>query len=199
MADQDLPAFGNMAYWDDGYKRGDAPSEWFLPYKTFSKFVHKHCPPDQSVLVLGCGTSGLTMEMLNEGYADIQSMDYSPEAIEQMRRRRPDLRWHAMDVRAMTFESGTFHTIVDKGTLDCLFFLDETNDAVIQMLTEVCRVLRPGGRYIVVTCGHPMQRMDIFTRNEFGWTVTDWKEYQPPEASFTHASAYVYCITKNAE
>jgi SAM-dependent methyltransferase len=199
MADDVVPAFGSMTYWDDGYQTGEAPSEWFLPYKTFSKFVRKHCPVDQSVLVLGCGTSCLTMEMLDDGYADIQSIDYSPAAIEQMRARRPDLRWQTMDARAMTFASGTFRTVVDKGTLDCLFFIDETNDAVAGMLSDVSRVLGPGGRYIVVTCGHPMQRMDIFMRRELGWAVTDWKEYEPPDGSFTHASAYVYCITKNAE
>jgi ubiquinone/menaquinone biosynthesis C-methylase UbiE len=193
-----LPAFGDQSYWDGGYKTGDAPAEWFLPYKTFSKFVRKHCPFDQSVLVLGCGTSTLTIEMLEEGFTDIQSMDYSPEAISQMQSRYPSLQWHSMDVRSMTFPDSSFFSIVDKGTLDCLFFLDEDDSSVHQMLSEVSRVLKPGGQYVVVTCGHPMQRVDIFmARKEWGWTVADWKEYQSPDGRFTHPSAYVYCIRKN--
>jgi ubiquinone/menaquinone biosynthesis C-methylase UbiE len=188
-----LPAFGEKSYWDGGYKSGDAPSEWFLPYKTFSKFVRKHCPFDQAVLILGCGTSTLTIEMLDEGFTDIQSMDYSPEAIAQMQARYAALQWHAMDVRSMSFADTSFVSVVDKGTLDCLFFLDEDDKSVHQMLSEVSRILKPGGKYIVVTCGHPMQRMDLFMAKK-EW---DWTEYQPPDGSFTHPSAYVYCIRKN--
>jgi ubiquinone/menaquinone biosynthesis C-methylase UbiE len=198
MTTEVLPEFGSESYWTDGYKSGEAPPEWFIPYKTFSKFVRKHCPAGKSVLVIGCGTSGLSHEMFTEGYTDIQSIDYSDEAIEQMRRQYPDMKWDVMDVRNLTYPDASFDSIVDKGTLDCLFFLDETNEQITKMLLEVSRVLKAGGQYIVVTCGHPMQRMDLFmSRKEFQWTAVDWKEYEPPDGSYTHPSAYVYCIRKN--
>lgn len=200
MSEEPLPEFGKMQYWDDGYKSGDAPAEWFIPYSKFSKFVHKHCPTEDPVLVIGCGTSSVSHDMYTEGYKAIKSMDYSPEAISEMRTKYPDLEWAVMDVRNMSYADGEFGSVVDKGTLDCLFFLDETNEEVTKMLKEVSRVLRPGGRYIVVTCGHPMQRVDLLTRNpDFHWQIADWKEYQPPDDSFTHPSAYVYCLKKNVD
>lgn len=194
---EENPAFGEMKYWDDGYKTGEAPAEWFIPYKKFSKFVHKHCPVENPTLVIGCGTSSLTYEMYEEGYKDIRSMDYSPEAIEEMKVKYPNLDWEVMDVRNMTYTDGQFDSVVDKGTLDCLFFLDETNEQITKMLKEVSRVIRPGGHYVVVTCGHPMQRMELFMNPAFNWEVRDWKEYLPPDDSFTHPSAYVYCMRKN--
>ncbi|OHT16902.1 endothelin-converting enzyme 2-like protein [Tritrichomonas foetus] len=198
MSEEPLPEFGKMEYWDDGYKTGEAPAEWFIPYQTFAKFVRKHVPKDKSVLVIGCGTSSLSNEMYEEGYTQMSSMDYSPEAIEEMKIKYPHLKWSVMDVRKMEYADGEFDSIVDKGTLDCLFFLDETNGEVKKMLGEVSRVLKPGGRYVVVTCGHPMQRTDVFLSDpKFKWNITDWKEYLPPDGSFTHPSAFVYCLTKD--
>ncbi|KAH0793893.1 methyltransferase-like protein 13 [Histomonas meleagridis] len=195
MSEQ-IPDFGNMTYWDDGYKTGEAPAEWFVPYSTIRKFIHKHLGTDKKTLVIGCGTSDLSFEMYNEGYKDIQSMDYSPEAIEEMKVKYPQLEWSVMDVREMTYPNESFDSIVDKGTLDCLFFLDETNEQITKMLLEVSRVLKSGGQYVVVTCGHPMQRNEIFMKPEFNWTVIDWKEYEPPDGSFTHPSAFIYCMKK---
>lgn len=197
MTEEKLPEFGKMEYWDEGYKTGEAPPEWFIPYKTFSKFVRKHIPKDKPVLVIGCGTSSLSYEMYEEGYTQMSSMDYSPEAIEEMKIKYPQLKWSVMDVRKMEYPDASIDSIVDKGTLDCLFFLDETNVEVNKMLSEVSRVLKPGGHYVVVTCGHPMQRTDIFLGDpNYKWNISDWKEYLPPDESFTHPSAYVYCLTK---
>lgn len=193
-----LPEFGKMEYWDKGYKTGDAPPEWFIPYQTFSKFVRKYLSKDKPVLVIGCGTSSLSYEMYEEGYTQLSSMDYSPEAIYEMKNKYPQLNWAVMDVRKMDYEDASIDSIVDKGTLDCLFFLDETNEEVKKMLSEVSRILKPGGHYIVVTCGHPMQRTEIFMENpKYNWYVQNWKEYLPPDESFTHPSAFVYCLTKN--
>ena len=198
MAEEELPKFGEMKYWDDGYKTGEAPKEWFLPYQTFKEFVEKNVPKESDTLVIGCGTSSLSIEMYDSGYKTLQSMDYSPEAIHEMQEAYPHLVWKIEDVRNMSYATGQFDAIVDKGTLDCLFFLDETNESILKMLKEVYRVLKPDGRYVVVTCGCPMQRMDVFYANkELKWDVLDWEEYIPPEGQkWTHPSAFVYYLKK---
>ena len=195
--EENLPAFGEMNYWDTGYKTGKAPHEWFVPYWEIKPFVEKYITTDMNVLVLGCGTSSLSTDMYDAGYKTIRSMDYSPEAIEEMKQQRPEMIWEVMDVREMTYETGQFDGIVDKGTLDCLFFLDETNEQVSKMLLEVSRCLKPGGRYVVVTCGHPMQRVELLTGNPaLNWDILDWDEFLPPDDTYTHPSAYVYCLQK---
>lgn len=199
MSEEVLPEFGKMKYWDDGYKTGEAPAEWFIPYSTIHDFVHKHLDTNKKVLVIGCGTSSLSNDMYEEGYKDIQSMDYSPEAIEEMKVKYPHLEWKVMDVRKMDYQTGEFDSIVDKGTLDCLFFLDETNEEIKKMLAEVSRILKPEGQYVVVTCGHPMQRMEVFSDPVYNWKVIDWDEFEPPDGSYTHPSAFVYCMKKNKE
>ena len=198
---EELPAFGEMNYWDHEYKTGDAPKEWFVPYSTIREFVTKYIKPEMNILVLGCGTSSLSTEMYDEGYKNMESMDYSPEAIEEMKKARPEMVWKVMDVRNMPYEDNLFAGIVDKGTLDCLFFLDENNDNISKMLKEVSRVLKPGGRYTVVTCGHPMQRTDILLGDgSYNWKMLDWEEFLPPdEENFTHPSAYVYCLEKKKD
>lgn len=201
MTEENLPAFGEMKYWDDGYKTGQAPREWFVPYSTIRDFITKYIEPNMKILVLGCGTSNLSTEMYDEGYKNMESMDYSPEAIEEMQQQRPDMIWKVMDVRDMPYKDGEFDGIVDKGTLDCLFFLDEDNSNISKMLKEVSRVLKPGGRYTVVTCGHPMQRTDVLLGDKsYKWDIIDWDEFLPPEGEhFTHPSAFVYCLQKKLE
>ena len=195
---QEIPKFGEMTYWDDGYKTGDAPKEWFVPYSTISAFINKHILMTSNCLVIGCGTSSLSSEMFDSGYKFLESMDYSPSAIEEMKITYPNLKWSIEDVRKMTYLDEQFDAVVDKGTLDCLFFLDDTNESLIKMLQEVSRILKPNGKYCVVTCGHPMQRVDLLCNNKsFNWKLVDWEEYDPPEGNWTHPSAYLYCIQKN--
>ena len=53
----------------------------------------------------------------------------------------------------MNFEDGEFSAVFDKGTLDALM-VDETEAVVADidaMFSEIGRVLKQGGRYIIVT------------------------------------------------
>jgi ubiquinone/menaquinone biosynthesis C-methylase UbiE len=53
----------------------------------------------------------------------------------------------------MDFEDGEFSAVFDKGTLDALM-VDETEAVVADidaMFSEIGRVLKQGGRYIIVT------------------------------------------------
>jgi ubiquinone/menaquinone biosynthesis C-methylase UbiE len=53
----------------------------------------------------------------------------------------------------MDFEDGEFSAVFDKGTLDALM-VDETEAVVADidaMFSEIGRVLKQGGRYIIIT------------------------------------------------
>ena len=200
MVDEEppVPAFGTHDYWDNGYKTGEAPREWFIPYEKMSRFLKKRVPTTSKTLVIGCGTSKLTPEMYDDGFKDIKSMDFSETAIEQMRREYPNFEWDLENVLKMSYPDESFDFIMDKGTLDCMFFMDETNEKITQMLKEVWRVIKQGGFYAVVTCGCPMQRMSLLEdRTSYQFNCITWKEFEPPEnQGYTHPSAFVYILKR---
>lgn len=72
----------------------------------------------------------------------------------QNRSIRPELKFLGMDARNMKeFEDGKFSAIIDKATLDAIY-VDETdavNEYVQKYWSEIDRVLRIGGRYIVIS------------------------------------------------
>ena len=53
------------------------------------------------------------------------------------------------------FESGSFNTILDKGTLDCILCGDNSVPNAAKMMSEMFRLLAPGGHYMVITYGDP--------------------------------------------
>ncbi|CAK0887138.1 unnamed protein product [Prorocentrum cordatum] len=61
----------------------------------------------------------------------------------------------AADAAALPFRSGTFDAVVDKGTLDwlalSLLVSDDRDDRLGGLRKELWRVLRPGGRLVVLT------------------------------------------------
>lgn len=89
---------------------------------------------------------------------NITNIDTSQLVINQMlaqnRSVRPDLKFLQIDACNMSqFADGSFSAILDKATLDAVF-ADETesiNEYVQKYWSEIDRVLRIGGRYIIVS------------------------------------------------
>lgn len=74
--------------------------------------------------------------------------------IAQNRTVRPDLKFLQADASDMKqFGDGSFSAIIDKGTLDAIYVdgTDDVNQFVQKYWEEMDRVLRIGGRYIVIS------------------------------------------------
>lgn len=95
-------------------------------------------------LVLGCGTSRLTEDLATE--YDVVSVDREIAVIQEMRQRRPDLKWICADVD--TFEESNFDVVFDKSTADA--YLAERGD-VAALADCARRALKRNGLYIVVS------------------------------------------------
>lgn len=50
--------------------------------------------------------------------------------------KRPELQWHVMDVREMTYESNIFDLIIDKSTIDAVLCGDDAFINTAQMMRE---------------------------------------------------------------
>ena len=113
------------------------------------KLVRRHLPPDKNahILELGCGHGALIHVARQMGYRNVSGIDGSPEQVAAARR-----------LKIEGVEQGdvmeTLTQTPDK-VLDCVVAFDLiehfTKDELIGLVDEVCRVLKPGGRWIIHT------------------------------------------------
>ncbi|XP_036300168.1 EEF1A lysine methyltransferase 4 isoform X5 [Pipistrellus kuhlii] len=176
--------YREVQYWDQRYRDAadSAPYEWFGDFSSFRALLEPELRPEDRILVLGCGNSALSYQLYLGGFPDVTSVDYSSVVVDAMRARYahvPTLRWETMDVRALGFPSGSFDVVLEKGTLDALLagerdpwtVSSEGVHTVDQVLSEVSRVLVPGGRFISLTSAAPHFRTRHYAQSRYGWSL----------------------------
>ncbi|CAO2631308.1 EEF1A lysine methyltransferase 4 [Lemmus lemmus] len=176
--------YREVQYWDQRYKDAtdSGPYEWFGDFASFRALLEPELCPEDRILVLGCGNSALSYELFLGGFPNVTSVDYSPVVVAAMQVRYahvPSLRWETMDVRALDFPGGSFDVVLEKGTLDALLagerdpwnVSSEGVHTVDQVLTEVSRVLVPGGRFISMTSAGPHFRIRHYAQSHYGWSL----------------------------
>ena len=97
------------------------------------------------------------------GFTNIDNMDYSDVVIEKMKEKHQDMRWHTMDMMAMTFPDGEFDIVLDKGTMDVIMTdnkdpwnpTEEVKERGRKVIDNVYRVLKPGGQFIQISFDQP--------------------------------------------
>ncbi|KAH8044391.1 3-oxo-behenoyl-CoA reductase [Aureococcus anophagefferens] len=77
------------------------------------------------------------------------------------------VEWHAMDARALTFESESHDAVIDKALLDCVLCSDD-KAAAAEVLAEFHRVLRPGGT-LVLFSAHTRASLERTFASQAGW------------------------------
>jgi SAM-dependent methyltransferase len=96
------------------------------------------------VLEVGCGMGNFAERVAQETFAEVVATDLSPRMVELARERGLDAR--VADVQQLPFDDGVFDCAVANAMLYHVEDLD-------QALTELARVLEPGGRLVAVTIG----------------------------------------------
>lgn len=94
------------------------------------------------ILEVGCGPGELAERLAREVPANVVAVDLSPRMVELARDRGVDARLG--DVQALPFAAGVFDCAV------AAWMLYHVPD-VVRGVTELARVLRPGGRLVAVT------------------------------------------------
>ncbi|XP_014460857.2 EEF1A lysine methyltransferase 4 [Alligator mississippiensis] len=169
-------------FWDARYRAGAAPAEWLGGLGRFRRQLEPELRPGDRVLVLGCGSSTLSYDLFQLGYTDITSIDYSAVCIEAMRARYahcPGLRWAVMDARDLRFPDGSFDVVLEKGVLDAMvageadpWHVSPQATALLdRVLSEVSRVLRPGGRFVSISFAQPHFRKPHYAQPAYGWSL----------------------------
>lgn len=179
--------FQKVEYWDKRYasEAEDTDFDWFRKYSDIQHIFHELVPDRKSrILMLGCGNSTLSKDMLDDGYTNIVNLDYSSVVIEKMRARVPELDWRIMDIRELEQHAstlggpGTWDVIVDKGTMDALMAENGSvwnpSEQVLQNVAAevqgVLHLLKPAtGLFLYFTFGQPHFRRPHMQRD--AWTI----------------------------
>jgi demethylmenaquinone methyltransferase / 2-methoxy-6-polyprenyl-1,4-benzoquinol methylase len=114
--------------------------------------------PTDRVLDVACGTGDLTRAMADAGAAEVVGLDFTPEMLAVARRKRlapataPDgkatIRYIDGDAMNLPFEDAGFDV------LSTAFGIRNVADPA-RALREFRRVLRPGGRLVILEFGTP--------------------------------------------
>jgi SAM-dependent methyltransferase len=115
------------------------------PPRHLEEFV-RSLGPAESALDLGCGIGRLTPAI---DAAAVTAADVSPVALERARERRPDARFIELEPdQPLPLDDGEFDLVV------CAETIEHVRDVQL-FLSEIRRVLRPGGTLGLTTPSHP--------------------------------------------
>jgi hypothetical protein len=83
-----MAQYGAAAFWDARYAADSNPYDWYTRYSALRPVLEEAgVRRDQPLLVLGCGTSRLSGDLAEDGYASVTSCDISAVAVDAMRER----------------------------------------------------------------------------------------------------------------
>ena len=171
-----MAQYGAAAFWDARYAADSNPYDWYTRYSALRPVLEEAgVRRDQPLLVLGCGTSRLSGDLAEDGYASVTSCDISAVAVDAMRERargQGACRWDVQDATRLSYAAGSFAAVVDKGTLDSVLCGEGSTANAAKVCEGVSRVLRPGGVFVCVSHAPPEARLCSLEGDAFTWRVT---------------------------
>jgi len=119
------------------------------------------------ILEIGCGIGSVVFELSRQGY-DVTGIDISGEAIEYGLKKYGDIRLEVQAAETLPYEDQYFDVVLS-------FDLFEHIANIDRHVSEVRRVLRPGGYYLFQT---PNKFSNVIY--ETLWTKSlQWRRYHP--------------------
>lgn len=198
------PKYDDIDYWNTRYEREPEPFDWYQKWSRLKPIV---LPIIESIhpkvaLDLGCGNSTLANDLLSDGFERVVGYDASSVVISQNTERYKDesrLQWICGDASKMEkVESNTFDVVFDKGTMDSLMTSGSSARNVKNMLSEVSRILKPGGFFVEISYGTPNTRISFLKDTQFGWKVLENQDSQIEKITEKDTYHYIYFTQKNA-
>jgi demethylmenaquinone methyltransferase/2-methoxy-6-polyprenyl-1,4-benzoquinol methylase len=139
--------------------------------------------PGDKVLDACCGTGDLAVAALHAG-ATVTGLDFSERMLERARRKDTRIEWIQGDMLALPFADATF----DAATVG--FGVRNVADLPLA-LTELRRVLRPGGRLAILEITQPRGALKPFFSLWFDRVVPLLGKVLPGGSAYTYLPASV--------
>jgi SAM-dependent methyltransferase len=123
--------------------------------------------PGNKILEIGCGIGSVVFELSKQGY-DVTGTDISDAAIEYGLRKYGDIRLEVQAAETLPYEDECFDVVLSFDVFEHIAQID-------RHVSEVRRVLRPGGHYLLQT---PNKYSNA--TYETLWTRSlQWRRYHP--------------------
>jgi demethylmenaquinone methyltransferase/2-methoxy-6-polyprenyl-1,4-benzoquinol methylase len=139
--------------------------------------------PGDAVLDACCGTGDLAVAAARAG-GRVTGLDFSEPMLERARRKGPELEWIRGDLLELPFADASF----DAATVG---FGVRNVDDLQRALSELRRVLRPGGRVGILEITRPRGPLTPFYRLWFDGVVPLLGKLIPGGSAYTYLPASV--------
>ena len=157
------------------------------------------------MLIVGAGSSRLAEELCKAEYKSVSNLDYSPVVIAQLNERHKgtlaaEVKNVLADATAMSeIQDATYDAVLDKATFDSVVCGEGGSERAVRMLSEVARVLKPGGRFLLLSNAPPEERLaPHLEKPAYGWTCSNPQEIPKPLSAIGGGSAHfhLYAMAK---
>lgn len=211
-----MSKYASPEYWEERYRSSDTTFDWFVTFDSLQTTLRPLLQPAEQirVLVVGCGNSRLSAALYEHlNIKKITNVDVSPTVIAQMQRRyseMAEMQWLCCDVLTTPTEKllqelcpndYLFDFIIDKGLVDSILGGANSFHNLYTLNKNMSRLLKKGGRYVVVSYGSPETRVDHFRRKKLCFEV-EHKSIEKPAFATEEVSPsghyHVYLMTKLA-
>jgi demethylmenaquinone methyltransferase/2-methoxy-6-polyprenyl-1,4-benzoquinol methylase len=139
--------------------------------------------PGSRALDVATGTGDLAIELSARG-AQVVGLDFSERMLERARRKEPGIEWIQGDLLELPFEDGSF----DAGTVG--FGVRNVAD-LEKGMSELRRVLKPGGRIGILEITRPRGPLRLFYRLWFDVLIPLAGKILPGGKAYTYLPASV--------
>lgn len=181
--------------------------DWYQRYSGLKdKLRGAGVKESDAILHIGCGNSRLTEDMYEDGFTSATNIDVSKVVVDQMSERHKDkatVSWKVMNACHLDFSDESFDCVVDKGTMDSILCGEGSTSNTARMLSEVARVLKPGGVFFMVSYGVPDNRLG-YLESEYPWKVNVSTVSKPtvsnaalPDSKDANSVHYIYVAVKD--
>lgn len=151
-------------------------------------------------------TVGLSEELYENQVKNITNIDISEVCVNHMKAKHEDkqeMQWQKMNVTSLEFADGTFDVVLDKGTMDSILCGEGSTKHCSKMMSEISRVLKPGGTYVAISYGQPDYRLNYFDKPEYNWNILPAQSVPKPTVTASEDQDpanvhYLYIMTKSS-